>query len=388
MISSINELTDEVNFYGDEISEFIVQERIDGVEYIVNTVSCNGSHRVTTMWKYNKIRTPEGDEVCDSARTINELGIGEAELVEYAYDVVNAIGIKYGPVHGEYMIDDDGPVLIEVNCRPSGPNMDAEYVDKISGQHETDSILDAYLKPNNFFYQRNKGYRLYAHGVLKLFIVPKDIIAKSSPMTHISDKLKSHFVTSQEIIDGSQFFVKTKDVETTGGTVYLVHEDEYVVQRDLDFLRSVEKYAFDLVLSDGSYKKTAVDENLSGEDAESTLHAVKDIGATLFVTYQAFDVGDILQVNPGEIEDVKGDFNGVVVNLNETIADMEDDEIAYLFLEIIDKVKVGGYIFIPKSTYQHVPNGRDGAEALIRALDLKLELPFDNLKGMVIASKR
>lgn len=73
---------------------------------------------------------------------INELGLGEADLIEYAYDVTEAIGIKYGAVHGEYMIDEDGPVLIEVNCRPNGLNMSAKFLDKLSGQHETDSALD------------------------------------------------------------------------------------------------------------------------------------------------------------------------------------------------------------------------------------------------------
>ena len=388
MINAFRELNDYVNFYGDSISEFIVQERIKGEEYIVNTVSSNGDHRVTTIWKYNKITTPEGDQVCDSARTINELGIGEAELVEYAYDVVDAIGIKYGPVHGEYMIDDDGPVLIEVNCRPSGPNMDAEYIDRISGQHETDSILDSYLNPENFYYERNKGYNLFAYGIIKLFIVPEDIIAKSSPITHISSRLKSHFITSQEVIEESQFFVKTKDVETTGGTVYLVHEDEHTVQKDLDFLRSVEKYAFDLVLSKGLDKNIKIDEEKSLREVESILNTVKSLGSTLFVTDQFFDVDNVSQISVDEIDNVKGDFKCVIVNLNKSIMDKGDDYISYLFLKIIEKVKIGGLIFIPQSTYQYTPHGRTGAEALVKVLDLKLELPLHRLGKMVIASKK
>ena len=388
MVNAVKDLSENVNFYGDEVSDMVVQERIDGEEYIVNTVSCDGTHRITTMWKYHKITTPEGDQICDSARTINELSIGEAELVEYAYDVANAIGIKYGPVHGEYMIDENGPVLIEVNCRPSGPNMDAEYVDRISGQHETDSILDAYLNPDNFYYQRNKKYELYAHGVLKLFIVPKDIVARSSPMTDISRRLKSHYSFAQEVITGSHFFVKTKDVETTGGTVYLVHEDEFTVQKDLEFLRSVEKYAFELVLSEGSDTKGPVDEDLSLDDVESVLDMVKNIGSALFVTDQTFDIDYAFQVMPDDIDNVKGDFNCVVVNLNKTLMAMEDDEVVSLFLNIIDKVKVGGFIFIPESTYRYIPHGRTGTEALIRVFDLKLELPLDSFHKSVIASKK
>ncbi len=59
-----------------------------------------------------------------------------------------------------------------------------------------------------------------------------------------------------------------------------------------------------------------------------------------------------------------------------------------MILKIIEKVKTGGIILIPKSTYQYIPNGRIGVEALIRVLDLKLEMPIYDLKVCVVASKK
>ncbi len=388
MIESLNHLFDDTWLYGNVLTEIVVQERIKVEEYFVNTVSCNGDHRVTLIWKYSKVKTEEGGNVYDSIDTVNELGIGEAEIVEYAYDVADALGIKYGGVHGEYMVDDNGPVLIEVNCRPSGGNMDAEYLDKISGQHETDSILDSYLNPENFYYERNKGYKLYAHGSLKLFIVPKDIVPKSSPMTHISNKLKSHYKTVQGVVDGRNLFVKTQDFETTGGTVYLVHEDGYVLKQDLDFLRSIEKHAFELVLSDGSNKKTIIDEDESFKDVKNLLEEIKGYGSRLFVTDQRVEDSNLLQISPDEIDNIKGDFNCVVINLNKSLVDLNDEEIAYLFLRIINRVKVGGLIIIPESTYQYMPHGRLSTEAFIKVLGLKIELPLHKLGKMVIASKQ
>lgn len=388
MINSLNHLFGDVGLYGNKINEYVVQERIRGEEYFVNTVSCNGEHRVTLIWKYSKVKTEEGGNVYDSIDTVNELGLGEAEIVEYAYDVADALGIRYGPVHGEYMVDEKGPVLIEVNCRPSGGNMDAEYLDRISGQHETDSILDSYLNPENFYYERDRGYKLYAHGSLKSFIVPRDIIPESSPMKYISNKLKSHYKTAQGVVDGNNLFVKTQDFETTGGIVYMVHEDGYVLQKDLEFLRSVEKLAFDLVLSDESNRKTVVDENESYDGVKSVLKRVQAYGSTLLVTDEIFDDVHILQVSPERIGDVKGDFNCVVVNMNKSIVENKSDMVAYLFLKAIEKVKVGGLIFIPKSTYQYMSDGRISAEALIKVLDLRLELPLHHFKDMVIASKQ
>lgn len=61
--------------------------------------------------------------------------------------------------------------------------MPAKFLNEISGQHETDNILDSYLKPISFKQETLQRYRLLVHGALKMFIVPEDIIAKSMPMT-------------------------------------------------------------------------------------------------------------------------------------------------------------------------------------------------------------
>ncbi len=145
MIEPVSEVFNMTGVYGEKLNELVIQEHINGQEYVVDTVSCNGTHRVTMIWKYNKVKTAEGDNIYDYDETISELGIGEAGLVEYAYDVADALGVKYGPIHGEYMVDEKGPVLIEVNCRPHGGYLDRKFMDFISGQHETDSALDSYL---------------------------------------------------------------------------------------------------------------------------------------------------------------------------------------------------------------------------------------------------
>ena len=207
-------------------------------------------------------------------------------------------------------------------------------------------------------------------------------------MNYIDNKLKSHYDTGQMSIGDGHLFVKTQDFESTGGCVYLVHEDGYVLKQDIEFLRSVEKYAFQLVLSDGSDKKDVLDNVPSVDEIKSFLDMVSAYGQTLFVTDQILDDVGLLQVSPEDIDDVKGNFGCVVVNLNESIINQRDDMIASLFLRIIDKVKLGGLVFIPKSTCRYVPHGRIGVEALIKVLDLELELPLHNLPKMVIASKR
>lgn len=388
MINAVSELFKQHGCYGNELNQLVIQERIKGDEYIVNTVSHKGVHRVTTMWKYSKITTSEGGHIYNYMDSIDELGLGESQIVEYAYDVADAMGIQYGPVHGEYMVDENGPVLIEVNCRAMGGNMEAEFLDRLSGQHETDSILDSYLNPDKFYNELKKGYQTCGHANLKFFIVPKDLVAKSSPMNHVSNRLKSHYKTVIADINELQPFSKTQDLETKCGTVYLLHEDTTQVHKDLEFLESIEKYAFQLVLSEGLERKITFDEDEAHEDIESLIESIKSEGTCLLITDYIYDNLDIVQVSPKELKEVNGQFDSVVINLNKSIADHEDDMIAKFVLDTFDKIKVGGLVFIPKTTYDAMPSGRLGAEALVKVLNLKIELPLHNFQKILIASKR
>ena len=73
--------------------------------------------------------------------------------------------------------------------------------------------------------------------------------------------------------------------------------------------------------------------------------------------------------------------------MNKSIINKKDDEVSYLFLKIIDMVKKGGLVFIPESTYQYVNNGRIGVEALIKVLDLEIQMPLHDINGVIIARK-
>lgn len=112
---------------------------------------------------------------------------------------------------------------------PCGGHRPAKFLDRIAGHHETDHALDSYLKPKRFHENRKQRYKLFAHGALKRFNVPKDIFARSSSMTSITPKLKSYYKTTfDEIGDDEIFFAKTDDLESSCGVVYLVHEDKSV----------------------------------------------------------------------------------------------------------------------------------------------------------------
>ena len=388
LIESFNLLTDKTNEYGDENQEFLIQERIKGEEYIVNTVSSEGLHRVTTVWKYHKVKNADGTILYDSMDSVNELSMGEAEMVEYAYHVADALGIRYGAVHGEYMIDDKGPVLIEVNCRVMGGSMSAEFLDRVSGQHETDSVLYAYLKPYLFRRQMKRPYQLFATASIKFFIVPKDIIAESAPMKNISFKLKSHFITNLNDIEygNKKWIFKTIDLHSSPGTVFLVHEDAAVVHKDIEFIRSVERNAFSMVLSSESNEVKLKGEDTYIKDIRPLVEKAGKYGIGLLVTDQLIDDLDIFQINAKDLKSVEGKFDFIIINLNEFIFNNSSRELIESMWNSFSKIKEGGLIFIPENTYMLVNGGRNGMEVLIKAAGLKIELPPYGIYDTIIAS--
>lgn len=388
MIESLKEIFNKNNAYGDENTELLVQERINGEEYIVNTTSCEGIPRLISMWKYEKIKTSEGAIVYDTINSVNSLNLGEAEMVEYAYDVVRSIGIEYGPVHGEYMIDDKGPVLIEVNCRPAGLSMKSEYLDMIFGQHDTDSILDSYLNPERFNEQRKQIYRPPGNGTVKLFIAPEDILAKSVPMMNIAPKLKSYFDSTLHKINETELFVKTEDLNTTCGIVFLANTNRNAVDEDVEFLRSVEKNAFQLILSEESDEDKKINKKEIISRLQNLIKSTEKYGHGLLITDQDIPDTNILQLKPENIRRLHGHFDYILVNLNKSIMALNDEESIKLIFKICSYIKVGGLVFIPKNTYDYLPGGRKGVEAMVKNSNFNIEAPPFGIKNAVIASKR
>lgn len=375
-------------FFAESDSALLIREHIDGEEYIVNTTSCDGVHRITTIWKYDKIRTSDGTFIYDAARSVNDLYIGEAEMIDYAYDVADALRIQYGPVSGEYVIDDKGPVLINLNCCPMSGHLPGKFLDEVSGQHETDSILDSYLNPECFLERRMQKYRLNAYGAFKRIVAPKDIIARSAPMNNLGPRLRSfHESVIDDLLASEKFYPKTDDSDAGCGLIFLVNEDYHILQDDIKFLRSVEKNAFDLVLSPEEDVNYQFNVDIAVKKLQMIIQMSEKYGDGLLITDQILSDVNITQVRLDGVKEVDGQFDFVIVNLNRSFIEKSDYLTIDIIFDVFSVIKVNGFIFIPETTYRYIPGGRKGIEALLKAMLLKIEVPPYGIKQGVIASK-
>ena len=100
----------------------LVQEYLEGQEYVVDMVSRDGVHKVVAIWAYDRRPVNGAGFVCFGQRplTVDDSPEEVAALIAYQKKVVDALGIKHGPTHGEVKWFKGEPVLVEVGARCHG----------------------------------------------------------------------------------------------------------------------------------------------------------------------------------------------------------------------------------------------------------------------------
>lgn len=220
--------------------ETLVQEYIGGKEYSLETLCCNGFYKAIGGFYFEKIQIPGKGPVYNYSISLDDTSPIFAEIEEYNYKVVSALGIKYGILHAEYKIDEKGPVLIEINCRVIGPLHNIYGMDCTWKHHLTDASLLSYLNPDEAIKKYNKPYKTYSSYATKYIILSDEIYV-------IKSKVKDAFKDLDSFICGIPFqddaiYPKTVDLSTCGGLIYLVNEDKAKLFEDIETIRKTEKF--------------------------------------------------------------------------------------------------------------------------------------------------
>lgn len=383
MVESVGRHLAEARRNGDRDPKVLVQERINGTEYVVNTVSCDGRHRVVSVGAYDKYRLSNGSIAYNYFRYITRFEVGHSRLLRYACSVAEAIGIKYGPVHGEYMVDEDGPVLIEVNCRPMGGGLERRYSELVSGQHETDSALDSYLDPEKFHRDSLKPYRLKRFGVSKDLVLTTDTEVISAPVLQICRRLKSYYSASYDQIGRTTMLQQTTDMETEAGLVYLLHDDEQQVMEDCRLLHELELRYPDILFQKSSGREASAK---APRDINHVMEAAECHGSTIIFSDRPEEIEGAAVVAQDGLKYAYDSYDQGILDLSDpqTFADLES-VIQQIFM-FMDKVKAGGRVIVPESTYCHLPYGIEGMEILFKVSGMLIELPSAGDSGLLIAT--
>jgi hypothetical protein len=215
-----------------------VQEFIVGEEYIVDTVSCNGTVVVTDIWKYTKNKFNGVPFFYDYAEILNLSDPALTSLKEYTVKVVIALGIKWGPAHPEIMLTKDGPVVVEVGARMAGAGHPI-LVETAQDYGQMELTMKAYTDEAGFREMAEQPPQLLRANLWILLRTSRSGVIKSLDKLTEIEELPSFYRMKLGIKVGD-ILEKTIDEGNMPGIVFLAHEDRGVVMRDYATIRRLE----------------------------------------------------------------------------------------------------------------------------------------------------
>lgn len=227
--------------YGNVCSGALIQEFLAGTEFVVNSVTIDGKHKINGLFYYDRHAAYGSDFVYFGIRAMKLDDLRRGTLIEYALGVLTAMEIQNGGCHLEIMLTQRGPVLVEANCRIAGAAGHVSLMEKLlSGRGQIELYADSMLNPQNFAsipdVPRMKGdavlgfYHVNKHGVIE------------GPNEKALTKFEntSSFIIGKYWISEGTIVQKTGgDMDTLLGSCVLYNEDSMQLEKDYQMLHQI-----------------------------------------------------------------------------------------------------------------------------------------------------
>lgn len=216
--------------------ELLVQEMLRGTQLFVNSVSWQGRHRISEVWQDNKRRIA-GNLVYDYEELHPRHGKNQDAVVDYVEEVLDALGIRFGPAHTEVMLTESGPVLVESGARLHGSTRD-DVIDRCTPSHAS-ITAEAYIDPSSVACHAGQAYELMAAAYCVMLISQHEgRIVGADGLCRI-EALPS-FAGSIAMLGPGDELKRTIDLFSCPGMIYLVDPDRGRLKADYERLRELE----------------------------------------------------------------------------------------------------------------------------------------------------
>lgn len=216
--------------------ELLVQELLEGTQLFVNSVSWDGVHHVSEVWRDNKLRAG-ANFIYDYEELLPRHGEQQDQVVPYVESVLDALGIRYGPAHTEVMLTATGPVLVESGARMHGSVPD-EIVDRCTPSHQT-LTAEAYLDPHAVARRAQRPYELAAGAYCVMLISRHEGRIVSDAGLREIEALPS-FAGTISMLGPGDMLKRTIDLFSCPGIIYLVDPDRRQLKTDYDRIRELD----------------------------------------------------------------------------------------------------------------------------------------------------
>jgi biotin carboxylase len=136
----------KVNGLGIVNKAVLVQEYLEGTEYVIDMVSRDGEHKVAGIWVYDRRPVNGAGFVLFGQKMLAADAEHVREIIEYQKKVCTALGIRHGPTHGEVKWCKGEPVLVEVGARcHGGDGLWVKLASEAFGYNQVQCTIDSYL---------------------------------------------------------------------------------------------------------------------------------------------------------------------------------------------------------------------------------------------------
>lgn len=239
-------ILNKINFMNSVNDEVLIQSYINGTEFVVNSVSCNGAHYITDIWVCKK-RVVNNRIIYDKEELIKSEGERQKTLTNYAYSVLNALGIEHGPAHSEIILTERGPILLETGARLGGavhPDIHSSCI----GHSQVELTVDAYCDEKSFYEKTKYPYTISKYLYVVMLISEQEGVIEEIPLLNDLKKLPTlcSFRLKKKIGDK---LLKTVDLSSSPATVYLASTNKESLDEDYEHLLSLTKTGFTLKLN-------------------------------------------------------------------------------------------------------------------------------------------
>jgi hypothetical protein len=215
----------------------VIQSYLAGPQFIVNTVSHRGIHRVTAAWHVEHRNVPGASIAIESMTLLDPDSPQSRTLFDYTRRAISALGIENGPANTELRLTERGPALIETGARLMGGLVDTASYNAAGLPTQAswfaDQLVVSKEPSGHCTYERRR------HLAKVFFVFEKSGRIVSVEGLRLLRTLPSFYAHSHPLKLGAQV-QRTCNSLFRGGVVYLVHDEPMQIRSDITQFRSWE----------------------------------------------------------------------------------------------------------------------------------------------------
>ncbi|MET9232361.1 ATP-grasp domain-containing protein [Lentzea sp. NPDC003310] len=229
------------NIFGGTNDVVLLEAFLAGQEYMVNAVSVDGRHRVTEVWHTAK-RLHGGAMIYDFHEIIPPSSEISQRISAYVREVLDALGVRWGPSHTEVIVSGDGVQVVETAARTHG-SIDPSATVRVYGSNQVLDTVRALTNPDAFWTSPPAGRDDDVSCSVLSFICPRDGVVVAQPDWDRVRSLRTFHAMRVRWSPTQERVRRTTDMFTSAGGVYLVG-DRADMRHDRELIRRWEAEDF------------------------------------------------------------------------------------------------------------------------------------------------